>query len=86
MKWKQKIECRQSDSLGLIGAAGFSKTGRPKARPLGSPFSVVLYEFSLVASQRVVERLDKCMFVDEIVFPLHPRRENFLCFICSSVL
>src|SRR5260370_13318790 len=39
--------------------------------------SVVLYEFSFVAGERIVERLDKRIFVDEIAFPLCPRRENF---------
>src|SRR5260370_559823 len=39
--------------------------------------SVVLYEFSFVAGEGIVERLDKCIFVDEIAFPLCPRRENF---------
>src|SRR5258708_37163157 len=39
--------------------------------------SVVLYEFSFAAGERVVERLDKRIFVDEIAFPLCPRRENF---------
>src|SRR6267143_1904250 len=38
---------------------------------------VVLYEFSFMAGERIVERLDKCIFVDEIAFPFRPWCENF---------
>ena len=54
------------------------KTGRAKARPLHSPYSVVLYKFPFVAGERIVERLDKGVIVNEIAFPFRPGRENFL--------
>jgi len=30
-----------------------------------------------MAGERIVERLDKCIFVDEIAFPFRPWCENF---------
>ena len=39
--------------------------------------SRILREFSFVAGEGIVERLDKRILVDEIAFPFRPGRENF---------
>jgi len=59
-------------------------TARAEARPTPKDkiqqqvnCSVVLYEFSSMAGERIVERLDKRIFVDEIAFPFCPGREDF---------
>src|SRR5207253_1310870 len=46
--------------------------------PACSSASIVFDEFSFVAGEGVVERIDKSIFVDEIAFPFRPGRENFL--------
>ena len=42
--------------------------------------SVVLYKFSFVAGEGVVERFDEGIFIDEIARPFCPRREDFFLF------
>src|SRR5580704_15083646 len=63
-------------ALSTRGDCGCSKTKARESRRIAS--SVVFYEFSFVAGQGIVERLDKGIFIDEIACPLCPRRENFL--------
>ena len=46
----------------------------------GTTESIVFYELTRVASQRVVESFDKDILADEVTGPFRPGREDFLLF------